>query len=103
MNNISRPAALAYDPDENRVYWTDIRLKIIARAFINGTSIEVIVEQNAVNADGLAIDWINRGLYWTDTGTDKLEAARLDGTSRKTVASGQMDEPRAIVLDPLKR
>jgi hypothetical protein len=50
--------------------------------------------------DGIAVDWIGRNLYWTDTGTDRIEVARLNGTSRKILISENLDEPRAICLDP---
>lgn len=50
--------------------------------------------------DGLAVDWIGRNFYWTDTGTDRIEVARLNGTSRKILISENLDEPRALCLDP---
>ncbi|NXT80604.1 LRP5 protein, partial [Zapornia atra] len=40
-------------------------------------------------------------LYWTDTGTDRIEVTRLNGTSRKILISENLDEPRAIVLNPV--
>ncbi|NWX14306.1 LRP5 protein, partial [Aegotheles bennettii] len=40
-------------------------------------------------------------LYWTDTGTDHIEVTRLNGTSRKILVSENLDEPRAIVLNPV--
>ena len=46
------------------------------------------------------MDWIARNLYWTDTGTDRIEVARLNGTSRRVLISDDLDEPRAIALDP---
>ena len=51
--------------------------------------------------DGIAVDWIGRNLYWTDTGTDRIEVARLNGTSRKVLLSDNLDEPRAVALDPV--
>ncbi len=65
------------------------------------TGEETIVSTEVDNPDGLAIDWIARNLYWTDTGTDRIEVARLNGTSRKVLVSENLDEPRAIVLDPM--
>lgn len=50
--------------------------------------------------DGIAVDWIGRNLYWTDTGTDRIEVARLNGTWRKVLISENLDEPRALALDP---
>ena len=62
---------------------------------------EVVLHADISNPDGLAIDWVARNLYWTDTGTDRIEVARLNGTSRKVLISEDLDEPRAIVVDPV--
>ena len=40
-------------------------------------------------------------LYWTATGTDRIEVSRLNGTSRKVLISEDLDEPRAIAVDPI--
>jgi len=50
--------------------------------------------------DGIAVDWIGRNLYWTDTGTDRIEVSRLNGTWRKVLISENLEEPRALALDP---
>ncbi|RMX48585.1 hypothetical protein pdam_00017141 [Pocillopora damicornis] len=75
--NISRPVAVDYDPVEGKIYFTDVTLKLLARAFPNGSSVEVIAHTDVVTPDGLAIDYIGRILYWTDTGTSKLEMRSL--------------------------
>ena len=51
--------------------------------------------------DGLAVDWLGRNLYWTDTGNDRIEVVRLNGSYRQVVISEGLDEPRAIVVDPV--
>lgn len=51
--------------------------------------------------DGIAVDWISRNLYWTDKGTDRIEMSRLNGSSRHVIVAEGLQEPRAIVLDPL--
>ena len=65
------------------------------------TGEETIVSTEVDNPDGIAVDWVARNVYWTDTGTDRIEVARLNGTSRKVLISEHLDEPRAIVLDPM--
>ena len=62
---------------------------------------ETIVSVEVMNPDGLAIDWVSRNIFWTDTGTDRIEVARLNGTSRRVIISDDLDEPRAIVVDPI--
>lgn len=70
----------------------------------NGTIIEdqmPIVQSNVKNPDGIAVDWIYNHLYWTDAGYDKIEVTNYDGTMRKTLIQSGLDEPRAIVVDPI--
>jgi len=51
-------------------------------------------------ADGLACDWVTGKLYWADSETDRIEVARLDGTMRRVLYWRDIDQPRAIALDP---
>ena len=64
------------------------------------TDVQVIVSSEVKHPDGVAVDWVARNLYWTDTGTDRIEVSRLNGSSRKVLISENLDEPRAITLDP---
>ncbi|XP_072571437.1 low-density lipoprotein receptor-related protein 1-like isoform X1 [Paramormyrops kingsleyae] len=49
---------------------------------------------------GIAVDWVAGNLYWTDSGRDVIEVAQINGRHRKTLISGMIDEPYAIVVDP---
>ncbi|KAG5836217.1 hypothetical protein ANANG_G00252240 [Anguilla anguilla] len=49
---------------------------------------------------GIAVDWVARNIYWTDSGRDVIEVAQMNGQHRKTLISGMIDEPYAIVVDP---
>ena len=98
--NISRPVALEYDLVEDRVYWTDVTLHIICRAFRNGTGFEVLFNDVGI-ADGLTIDLAGRNLYWTSTSNDNIETSKLDGSFRRTLIGHDLDEPRDIIVDPI--
>ena len=52
--------------------------------------------------DGLACDWIGKKLYWTDAETNRIEVSELDGSYRKVLLWKDLDQPRAIALDPHK-
>lgn len=51
---------------------------------------------------GIAVDWVAGNVYWTDSGRDVIEVAQMKGENRKTLISGMIDEPHAIVVDPLR-
>ena len=94
-----RPVALGMDITDNRVYWTDVSLNSIRRAFINGTSPEVLVSVNVSNADGLAVDPVGGNVYWSDVLAKRIEVCRMDGTMRKVLIDKDLDKPRDIILD----
>ena len=52
---------------------------------------------------GIAVDWVAGNLYWTDSGRDVIEVAQISGQHCKTLISGMIDEPHAIVVDPMRR
>ena len=96
---ISSPLAVDYDPVEGKVYWTDISLQLLARAFPNGSSSEVIVNDNVTLPAGRAVDYVGRNIYWTDEGTKKIEVARLNGSFRRTLIRSSIEKPRAVLVD----
>ena len=100
---IQEPVAVDYDPVEGKIYWTDATLKVVARAFPNGSSVEVIVYNNVHSPYGLAVDYVGRNIYWTDEGASKIEVAGMDGSSRTGLITSNVEEPTAIVLDIAER
>lgn len=62
---------------------------------------ETVINESLINPDGIAVDWIARNIYWTDRGTKRIEVSRLNGTSRLVLVDDDLDEPRAISLDPV--
>ena len=97
--NISRPVAVDYDPVEGKIYWSDVTLGLVARAFPNGSSVEVIAYNNVITPEGLAVDFVGRNIYWTDEGNNRIEVARIDGSSRRSLITSNIEKPRAILLD----
>jgi len=85
---------------ENRIYWTDIKLKTITRVFINGSDIEKIVDLGLESPEGIALDWIAHNLYWSDTITRRIEMIRIEGGSRKILLWQNLIEPKNIAVDP---
>lgn len=100
VSGILEASALDYDINDDRIYWTDIHLKTINRAFMNGSNVEHIIEFGLEYPEGMAVDWIAHNLYWTDMGSNRIEVSRLDGSSRKVLLWQDLDDPRSLALDP---
>lgn len=61
---------------------------------------QVLHSLGVLNPDGLAVDWVARNLYWCDKGLDVIEVSTLKGQYRKKLITEDLDEPRAIVVEP---
>ncbi len=61
-----------------------------------------LVSGSISTPDGVAFDWVHSNLYWTDTGHNSISVMSLSekGNYQKTLFNENMDEPRAIVVDP---
>ena len=59
-----RPSAVAFDPMEQRIYWSDVALNRIYRQYLNGTFQGIFLEDSIGTVDGIAIDWNNRLLFF---------------------------------------
>lgn len=93
-------SALDFEISDNRIYWTDVKLKTISRAYMNGSEIEKVVDLGLETPDGLAVDWIAHNLYWSDTGTRRIEVVHLEGYTRRVLIWQDLIEPRCLALDP---
>ena len=100
LTGTQRPSGIDYDPLEDRVYWTDVQQRWIARAFRNATAVEILYRCGVQTPNGLAIDWIGRNIYWADTGTDRIEVGKLDGSAKRSLITDGLSDPRDIVLSP---
>ncbi|XP_067120265.1 very low-density lipoprotein receptor-like isoform X1 [Centruroides vittatus] len=101
--NLHSTVSLDYQFSTGTVVWSDVAEECIKKAPIDtGSPIEKIIDADIKIPDGIAVDWIYNNIYWTDTGKDTIGASDLQGRNRKTLISTGMDEPRAIVLNPLE-
>jgi hypothetical protein len=46
-------SALDFDINDNRIYWTDVKVKALSRAFMNGSDMEKIVEFGLDSPEGV--------------------------------------------------
>ncbi|XP_076815785.1 low-density lipoprotein receptor-related protein 6-like [Clavelina lepadiformis] len=59
-----------------------------------------VLRSGMAKPDGLTCDWIGKKIYWTDAETNRIEVSELDGNSRKVLIWDNLDQPRAIAVDP---
>nr|XP_006822973.1 PREDICTED: low-density lipoprotein receptor-related protein 4-like [Saccoglossus kowalevskii] len=98
---LSRPIAIDFDPVELKLYWTDISLRTISRASLDGSGMEIICSEGVKIPAGIALDIANHHVYWTDAGTDRIYRANMDGSSQISIIKEGLDDPRGIVLDEI--
>ncbi|XP_060782751.1 low-density lipoprotein receptor-related protein 5 [Neoarius graeffei] len=113
VSDLEDAAAVDFLFSESLVFWTDVSEEAIKQTFYNQSSNAVkeavlgsgqkVVVSGLDSPDGLACDWLGRKLYWTDSETNRIEVANLDGTSRKVLFWQDLDQPRAIALNPAQR
>ncbi|EMP42702.1 Low-density lipoprotein receptor-related protein 6 [Chelonia mydas] len=77
--DLDSPRALALDPAEGFMYWTEWGGKPkIDRAAMDGSERTTLVP-NVGRANGLTIDYAKRRLYWTDLDTNLIESSNMLG------------------------
>ncbi|XP_055342132.1 low-density lipoprotein receptor-related protein 2-like [Paramacrobiotus metropolitanus] len=103
-SNVSNVVALAADTKNNRLFWSDLRLKLIYQGpanNLNKTDIKQPIVTSGIDVvEGLAFDWIGRNLYWTDSSLDTINVASVDRNMRSVLFSQNISRPRGIVVDP---
>ncbi|KAF7245372.1 Low-density lipoprotein receptor-related protein 5 [Varanus komodoensis] len=102
VSGLEDAAAVDFLYSQGVIYWTDVSEETIKQTYFNqtGNLVQNVIVSGLVSPDGLACDWIGKKLYWTDSETNRIEVANLNGTSRKVLFWQDLDQPRAIALDP---
>ncbi len=105
VHNLSNAVALDYDYDTKCYYWSDVTSVLSKiQSWCPHQNVTVDLHHTMLkNPDGLSVDWVAKNLYWCDKGLDTIEVSRLDGKYRKILIKQNLQEPRAIALDPFER
>lgn len=94
--------ALDFHFSQNQILWSDRKEKKIFRADMsNPQSREVVVTEEEVSADGLAVDWIHSLIYYTDTSHFAIRMVSWDHKYTKTLVTEDVGQPRAIAVSPM--
>ncbi|NP_001401184.1 low-density lipoprotein receptor-related protein 6 isoform j [Homo sapiens] len=101
VGGLEDAAAVDFVFSHGLIYWSDVSEEAIKRTEFNKTeSVQNVVVSGLLSPDGLACDWLGEKLYWTDSETNRIEVSNLDGSLRKVLFWQELDQPRAIALDP---
>ncbi|XP_041369576.1 low-density lipoprotein receptor-related protein 5-like [Gigantopelta aegis] len=98
------PVALTFNPHDQHIYYTEVVPdpgSQIRTSGLDGSDIRLVkrLPRGSV-PDGIAVDGKAGILFYTDTGSDTISSMQTDGTSLQILINTNLDEPRAIVLDP---
>ncbi|ROT66465.1 Low-density lipoprotein receptor-related protein 4, partial [Penaeus vannamei] len=102
MEDLQNAISLDFHYYRDLIFWSDVSLDVIMRAFLNGTEVTGIVRWGLRKPGGVAVDWINDHVYWMDGITKRIEVAELDGSNRHPIVWSGLQKPRALVLYPQK-
>ena len=88
-----------YTNDE--IFWSDFsEQKIFSCSLKTSCKPQIIVSGDLGRPEGLAVDWVSKTLYWTDCDFQQISVSSIDGKNRKTLIWNDLDNPRAIAVDP---
>ncbi|KRT81543.1 EGF-like domain containing protein [Oryctes borbonicus] len=100
LKGLHNAIALDYHYKKKLIFWSDVSIDVIKRAFINGTNIRDVIKWGLESPGGVALDWVHDLLFWTDSGTRRIEVSTLNGKERAIIAANDLDKPRAIAVHP---
>ncbi|XP_065088688.1 low-density lipoprotein receptor-like isoform X1 [Ochlerotatus camptorhynchus] len=102
VNDTKSATALDFVFRTGMIYWSDVSEQRIYKAPIDeGSDKTVVVKDQTVTSDGLAVDWIYNHIYFTDIKKATIELTNFDGNMGKILIKDDLEIPRAIALDPI--
>ncbi|XP_018572633.1 low-density lipoprotein receptor-related protein 6 isoform X2 [Anoplophora glabripennis] len=104
VKNYSYIAAIDYHFENKKIFWADHELETIYSIDYDGVAAKNKVEivSGVFTPDGLACDWFTNKIYWTDSESNHIEVATIEGKYRKVLFWTDIDQPRAIVVVPMR-
>lgn len=108
VSHLTNAVALDFDYKNSCIYWSNITpvgsaIKRLCskKNDTQGSQQKQTLHSSTVQSpDGLAVDWVSGNLYFCDKMKDTIEVSKLDGLYRKVLIRENLQEPRAIVVNP---
>lgn len=102
VNNTKSATALDFAFRTGMIFWSDVSEQKIYKAPIDeGNLKSVVVGDQQITSDGLAVDWIYSHIYYSDTKRFTIEVTNFEGNMGKALIKDNLEIPRAIALDPI--
>lgn len=77
---------IAFDPFDNRLYWTDYSRGIVTRASLGGQNQEII-HSGVDKPYGIALDLVAENVYWISGTQQNIKVSKLNGNYSKVLIS----------------
>lgn len=85
-SELDEPRAIAVNVRDGYLFWSDWGDHAkIERSSQDGSDRRIIVEDNLIWPNGLAIDYITNSIYWTDVKLNNIESADFYGANRRII------------------
>ncbi|XP_068617008.1 very low-density lipoprotein receptor [Brachionichthys hirsutus] len=99
-SSLGWPAGVAVDTIANRVYWTDVRLKAIGSATLDGDDIQILQMEDVTNPFSLTV--FNDLLFWSDSKKRMVLAAQKVSGKKHQVLFKRPRQPFGVkIVHPL--
>lgn len=99
LENLDRPRSIALFSSKGLIFWTEVKVERIGKAFMDGTSKKYIITNKIRWPNGVAIDFTAERLYWTDGFNEIVESSDLNGGDRRVVYNDKYAHLRSIAID----
>ncbi|KAK6165881.1 hypothetical protein SNE40_022703 [Patella caerulea] len=93
-SDLEDPQDIVIHPKNKQLFWTDQGMHAkIERSNLDGTNRTVLVDDNIIWPNGLAIDYFNDRIYWADTKKYTIESVDVNGNDRRRIQTFNASDP----------
>ena len=89
---------MAYDSNDERIYWSDVSHKFIASSNLDGEEFRTWNHSNIEKPEFLAIDYLGRNFYYSDSKKQLIGVCTLRGAYCRVVIKHGLTNPRGIAV-----
>ena len=86
-SKVRQAIGVAFDPNNQRIYWADVALKMIVSSNLNGGEYKTWNHSNIVKPEFLAIDYLGRNFYYSDSAKKIIGVCTIEGHYCQAVIS----------------